>query len=100
HTLTECVLDALQQGLALFELLARGLAVGIALESAELEIAARRILEALAFERLDLPHDPLVDSVREQENLDPPLLQPLDVGARPSRFDTVGDQEVNALLSG
>src|SRR6185437_3833005 len=53
--LPERVLHALEQRLALLELLARRLAVGFALESTELEVAARSILEPLALECRDLP---------------------------------------------
>ena len=58
----ERILDALEQRLALLELRLDLLLVGRAREATELEIAARRVLELLAFEFLQVVHDPGVDA--------------------------------------
>src|SRR6516162_11473874 len=54
HAFPESILDTLQQPLALLEVLIALLAVGLAREGTELEVAAGRVLEALALVVLDL----------------------------------------------
>src|SRR6185437_12902597 len=55
--LADRILDPLEQALALLQLLVMVLAVRLALECPELEIAARGILEALAREAVDVTHE-------------------------------------------
>src|SRR5437762_12652524 len=62
HALPECVLDALQQSLALPEARIVLLAIGVAREPPELEVPARGVLEALALVAVELAHHPLVRS--------------------------------------
>ena len=79
HPLAEGVLDALQQPLAFLELGVALPAVGLARQPAKLQVAARRVLEALALETLDLAHHPLVDALGKQQHFEAELRQPLDV---------------------
>src|SRR5215469_16338594 len=87
--LAEGVLDALQQPLALLQLLVVLLAIGGAREAPELQVAARSVLEALAFVALDVPHDPFVDAVRQQQHFDAALPQALDRRAGARRGDAL-----------
>ena len=72
--LAERVLDALEQALALLQLLVVLLRSASLSSVAELEVAARGVLEALALELVELAHDPLVDALGEQQHLEPALL--------------------------
>src|SRR5215210_6963337 len=74
-------------------------AISFGAERAELQIAPRRILEALALEGIQLAHDPLVDALAEEEHFDAALLELLDIRARPCRRDGIGDDVIDALLS-
>src|SRR5215472_2810422 len=98
-TLAEGVLDAFQQPLALLELLVALLAVRVVRETPELEVAARRVLEALALVGLDVSHHPFVDAVRKQQHFDAALLEALDRRAGTRRGDALGNDVVDTLLA-
>ena len=63
HPIAQRILDALEQRLVFLELRLGLFLVGGAREPAEIQIAARRVLEMLAFEVLQVVHDPRVDAL-------------------------------------
>src|SRR5690349_2420842 len=97
--ITQGILDALQQALALFQRFVALFLLSLVLERSELQIAARGILELLALVLIQLTHDPLIDALGEQQHLDATLLELLDVGTRASGGEALGDEEVDALLA-
>src|SRR5581483_4457957 len=106
--LADRILHPLEQALAFLQLLLTALALGLALERPELEIAARRILEALAREAIEvaqrlarhLAHDPLIDALTQQQHFQSPLSQLLDVGSGACRPDALRTDLVEPVLPG
>src|SRR5450756_2307175 len=62
NTVAQNVLDALEESFAFLHRLIALLAIRFGLQVSQLQIAARRILEALVLELIELAHHPLIDS--------------------------------------
>src|SRR5581483_12075725 len=99
NPITERILDPLQQSFAFFQRLVALLFESLILERSKLQIAAGSILEALAFEVIELTHDPLVDALAQQQHFDAAFLQLLDIRARAGRGHALGDEIVDSLLT-
>ena len=75
--------------------------LGLASSAAvQLQLAALHVAELVAVELAQVANQPLVDRVSEQEHLDAPLAEDLQVRARPRGIETVGREVPDDLLVG